>query len=192
MLDAGDVWSTALGVTFDVRNLQGEAWFQDYILQDDFFANVVTQNSSDVVTAVLEQAQAEGWSIPQTEKHLGQVFDQWMQGDLSAEDFEWFEQRMPAYRRESIARTETIRSANAGALNLGKDWGAERKFWIGTNDDRIRDDHIVARDTYTESGAIPIDDSFLIGGGEMNAPGDPSAPADQTVRCRCALGLLMD
>ena len=189
MGEAGAEWAATLGVTWDVRNLAGEAWFQDYMLQ---FASPITENSSEMVQAVLAQAQAEGWSIPQTEKRLGEVFEQWMQGDLSAEDFEWFEERMPAYRRESLARTETIRAANAGTLNLGKSWGASRKFWIGTFDDRTRDDHIIARDKYTEEGAISIDKPFIVGGNEMNAPGDPSAPAEQVVQCRCALGLLMD
>ena len=189
MGEAGAEWATTLGVTWDVRSLYGEAWFQEYVLQ---FANPITETSSEAVQAVLAQAQAEGWSIPQTEKHLGELFEQWMQGDLSAEDFEWFEQRLPAYRREMIARTETIRAANAGALNLGKSWGAAFKFWIGTFDDRTRDDHIAARDTYNERGKIPIDDPFIVGGSSMNAPGDPSAPVEQIVQCRCALGLSMD
>ena len=76
-------------------------------------------------------------------------------------------------------------------MNLGKDWGAKRKFWIGTYDDRIRDTHIAARDTYTEKNAIPMGDFFNVGGHQMNAPGDPSAP-EEGYNCRCALGLLMD
>jgi hypothetical protein len=187
MVDAGDEWAATLGITWDVRNLEGEAWFQDYMLQ---FADPITETSNGEVQALLAQAQAEGWTIPETEKRLDTLFQQWMEGDLTPEDFAWMEARMPLWRREAIARTETLRSANAGTLNLGKSWGIEKKFWIGTFDGRIRDSHIAARDTYTEQGAIPIDDDFNVGGSSMNAPHDPNAPAGEIVNCRCALGLL--
>lgn len=187
MVDAGDEWSTTLGITWDVRNLEGEAWFQEYMLE---FADPITTTSSDEVKALLAQAQAEGWTIPETEKRLDTLFQQWMEGDLTPEDFAWMEARMPAWRREAIARTETLKAANQGTLNLGKAWDVEKKFWIGTFDDRIRDTHISARDTYTEDNAIPIEDDFIVGGSSMNAPHDPTAPAGEVVLCRCALGLL--
>lgn len=189
MTQAGQEWAAALGVAWNVRPLAGEAWFQEYMLK---FAQPITQTSSDSVKAVIAQAMAEGWTIPQTDERLGLVFQQWMQGDLTAEDFKWFEQRLPPYRREAISRTESIKAASQGSLNLGKSWGARRKFWIGTADDRSRDTHSEARGKYAENKAIPIDDKFIVGGHEMNAPGDPSAPVEEIVNCRCTLGLLMD
>jgi len=189
MIEAGKEWASALGVTWDVRNLQGEQFFQEYLLT---FADPITETSAQAVKDVLAQAMAEGWTIPQTEDRLGQVFDQWMQGDLTTEDFEWFEQRLPPYRRETIARTESIRSASQGTLELGKSWSAKRKFWIATGDDRTRDSHVSAGRTYDERGAIPIDEPFIVGGVSMNAPGDPSAPVAEIANCRCTPGLLMD
>lgn len=189
MVDTGKEWATALGVQWDIRNLRGEAWFQDYALK---FAQPITQTSSDSIHAVLAQAQAEGWSIPETDKRLGQVFEQWMTGALDNGDFEWFEQRLPPYRREMISRTETIRASNAGALNLGKEWGASKKFWMGTIDGRERDTHHEATLTYSRDGAIPMDEDFIVGGVSMNAPGDPRAPVEEVVNCRCTLGLLTD
>lgn len=192
MLDAGREWANTLGITWDVRNLRGEVWFQNYTLK---FAQPITDTSSKAVQDVIAQGQAEGWTIPQFQTHLETLFDQWMKGNLSPQDFEWFEQRLPPYRRELIARTETMRSANAGTLELGKEWGVQRKAWLNTDDDRTRETHIQAGLDYGESGnpgPIPIDSEFIIGGASMNAPGDPSAPVEEIANCRCTLLLLKD
>ena len=192
MTDAGQEWAAALGVTWDVRNLAGEAWFQDYTLQ---FAQPITDTSAASVKAVLEQALAEGWTIPQTDARLKQVFDQWMQGDLSPEDFEWFEQRLPPYRRELISRTETIRASNAGAYNLSREWGAKKKAWQATYDDRTRGDHLDAMAIYGPGGAIgriPIEDDFIVGGKEMAYPGDLRGGPGQICNCRCTPLFYMD
>jgi len=184
MIDAGQEWAAALGVQWNVRNIQGEAWFQNYTLK---FAQPITDTSSAVVKDVIAQAMSEGWSIPQMQERLGLVFQQWAEGNLSPDDFEWMQARLPNYRREAIARTETIRASNAGTHELGKQWGVKFKGWLSSgNDGRTRDSHIEAGDTYGPGGEhIPLDDSFMVGGVAMLYPGDPSAPPDETVNCRC-------
>lgn len=188
MRDSGDEWAAALGVQWNVRNLRGEAWFEDYVLK---FAQPISQTSSDTIHEILAQAQAEGWTISEMQDRLGQVFEQWKAGDLSPEDFAWLEARTPPYRREMIARTETIRAANAGAHNLFREWGVARKEWLATGDGRTRDSHVEAGRAYIEGGtigSIPVDEPFVVGGYKMQYPGDASfgAPPSEFVNCRCA------
>ena len=89
-----------------------------------------------------------------------------------------------------IARTETIRSANAGADALFRQWDVERKEWVATGDDRTRDSHLIAWAQYTEGGnpgPININEFFSVGNSQLRYPGDPIGGADETIQCRCTL-----
>lgn len=179
--DTGDYWSTELGMAWDVRNLLGEQWFADYTL---VFAQPINETSSNVIQGVLAQGQAEGWSIYKMQENLGTLFDQWIQGDLSPEDFEWLEDRMPPYRRELIARTETTRLQAAGSRALYKSWDIEKKEWLATPDDRTRPSH------KTANGQIrDMDEPFKVGGFKMQQPGDMTlgAPISEAGNCRCTI-----
>jgi uncharacterized protein with gpF-like domain len=183
--DNADEWAAALGVQFDVRNIEGEAWFQDYVLK---FSQAISDTSSEVVKDVIAQAMAEGWSASQLEERLGQVFDQWMNGDLSPEDLAWLKQRMPPWRRELIARTETMRSYNTGSYNLSKSWGAQEKSWLAYIDNRTRDSHKTANNQ-----RVKIDEPFIVGGSKMLHPHDMTlgAPLDEVADCRCTVLMYM-
>lgn len=93
----------------------------------------------------------------------------------------------PAFNRKRalvIARTESTTAANFG-IQLGaesSDYVTE-KIWIATLDKRTRHSHRVAG----MSPAIRPQDSFNVGGVLMLYPGDPAAPADEVVNCRCVL-----
>lgn len=186
MIDVGKEWAQALGVAFNVRNLRAEEWFMDYVLK---FAQPINETSSGVIHDVIGQAMAEGWSPDELTKRLGSVFDQWMTGELSAEDFEWLEQRMPDFRRELIARTELTHAANAGTHSLGKEWGAKKHSWLATGDDRTRDSHRNA-----SGQSRNIDEPFNVGGYKMMYPGDTSlgAPVSEIADCRCTQLLSME
>ena len=54
---------------------------------------------------MLGQALEEGWTVSEMEDRLELLFTQYSEGDVSAEDFAWFSERMPQHRREVIART---------------------------------------------------------------------------------------
>jgi len=133
----------------------------------------------------MQQGMYDGWSIPTLQDHIGEMFDQWMQGGDTSEDWDWYDARMPAYRLEMIARTETMRASNYGNLNLMSDWGIEKKEWLATADQRTRDTHLAAWDEYSGDGAIPIDEAFIVGGAHLDYPGDPSGPPEETINCRC-------
>lgn len=175
--DQGNRWANELGLQFDVENLFARDWFNDYTL---VFSQQINETTKNTIAAMTAQAQAEGWSIPVMQDRLEQVFAQFMDGDLTSEDFDWFADRMPAYRRELIARTETTRSSNYGVHEIFKEWNVREQEWLATLDDRVRDDHLAAN-----GQVVGIDETFNVGGVAMRFPGDPNAPIEQTAACRC-------
>ncbi len=182
--NAGE-WAAALGVQFDVRNIEAEAWFQDYVLQ---FSQAISDTSAETVKDIIAQAVAEGWSASELENRLGQVCEQWMNGELTPEDLAWLKQRMPAWRRELIARTETMRSYNTGYYNLGTKWGAREKSWISTLDSRVRPSHAAAN-----GQRVKVNEPFIVGDSRMLHPHDMTlgAPLSEVADCRCSVLMYM-
>lgn len=177
--DAAKDWAVELGMAFDVRNLMGEKFLREYVLN---FADPISQTSVETVRDILSQAQAEGWSIPQGQSSLETLFRQWTHGDVSSEDWDFATSRLPAYRTEMIMRTETIRSYAAGSEAIYAEAGVEEHEWLATQDDRVRDSHAQA-----DGQVKPIDEPFDVGGYKMLYPGDASlgASPDEFVNCRC-------
>jgi uncharacterized protein with gpF-like domain len=178
--DSGKFWSAKLGMEFDVRNWRGEEWFDNYVLK---FAQPINQTTSDTIHDILAQGQAEGWSHQTMQSHLEDVFKQWMDGDLDADTFDWLTSRMPSYRIEMIARTETMHSASAGTNGLFNEWGVKKRSWLTAIDGRQRPTHEAA------NGQVKgIDEPFEVGDSEMMYPLDDSLGADvsEIVNCRCA------
>lgn len=182
--EQGKRWAADLGMSFDVRNFFAEAWFDKYTL---VFAQQINATTLDTLGTVFQQAQSEGWSVPEMQKHLTTLFDQWAQGAATPEDFAWYTSRMPPYRTEMIARTETIRSSNAGTQELFQEWGVKEHEWLSTKDDRTRPDHLEA-----DGQAVGIDQPFSVGGEMLMYPGDPSGSAGNTINCRCTVLPVME
>ena len=91
-----------------------------------------------------------------------------------------------AARALTIARTETTRSVNAGALVAyagAADSGIDMKVeWLTARDDAVRDSH-VAMDGQT----IMVGGSFTSGdGGSGAGPGQLGSGADD-INCRCTV-----
>lgn len=89
-------------------------------------------------------------------------------------------------RARRIAVTEATRAFNAGTLAAAQALtGPDRplvKQWLTRNDERVRPTHRNA------NGQIQLlDDPFDVGGTPMLYPGDPTAPANETVNCRCVM-----
>ena len=188
--DQVERWSNELGLAFDVENLFARDWFNQYTLE---FAQEVSNTTKEAIAQMVAQAQAEGWTIPNMQSNLETLFRQYMAGDLSSDDFAWFEARMPAHRRELIARDQTLRSSNAGVYEQLKEWRVSRKEWLGTPDERIRDSHADAWSRYQEGGdpgPIPMNEPFILDDGSMMMfPGDPGmgAALEQIIQCRCTM-----
>ncbi len=86
-------------------------------------------------------------------------------------------------RAVMIARTETHMATTTGTYLTYEAAGIEKKEWLTTIDGREREWH------ETMNGQIRnIDEPFTSGqGNELMYPGDPSAPANEVINCRCAL-----
>jgi HK97 family phage portal protein len=89
-------------------------------------------------------------------------------------------------RAETIAQTETNIAVNSGRFAGMEQAGVERKGWLSSDLETTRETHHEAGRRYgTEETAIPLDDTFLVGGEQMMFPGDPSASAGNVINCRC-------
>ncbi|MFD8509700.1 phage minor head protein [Streptomyces antimycoticus] len=91
-------------------------------------------------------------------------------------------------RQERIARTEASRAWNSSTLAAAQDLsGPDRplvKQWRTRGDSRVRHSH-----DRVDGQLRLLDEPFRVGGHDMMHPGDPTAPADETVNCRCVLRL---
>lgn len=180
VIDQGERWSVALGMQFDVQNLQARDWFNRYALKFAQEPSVTTRNA---IARIAEQAQAQGWSIPQTQKQIDALFDAYQtNAQPSDPDFEWVDKRRPPYRTEMIARSETIRASNAGSIEIFRDWGVEKKEWLATQDDRTRPEHLAAN-----GQVVGVDAAFEVGGEYLTYPGDPAGSPANTIQCRCTV-----
>ena len=87
------------------------------------------------------------------------------------------------WKARRIARTEITRAANAASLAQMVHSGYEgEKVWSSNTDARVRPAHLEANEQ-----SRPLLATFDVGGFPMSYPGDPTAPADLTVNCRCDL-----
>jgi len=91
-----------------------------------------------------------------------------------------------SYRAATIARTETHTASNIGAMAAAQATGLNlKKEWLAAEDDRTREDHAEA-----DGQIVGLNETFTVGGVEMMEPGDPSAPPEQTINCRCVLAFI--
>ena len=92
---------------------------------------------------------------------------------------------------ETIARTEVIGALNGGAILGAQQSGVPaKKTWIAALDQRTRDTHIDAHETY-QANPIDLNDDFLVGGGAGLAPGQIGLP-EEDINCRCTVGWSVD
>lgn len=86
-------------------------------------------------------------------------------------------------RAERVARTEVVGASNAGALEQMEVAELEAtKEWLATNDQRTRVTH---RDV--DGQVVDLNENFIVGGFPMSRPGDPIAPVQELVNCRCTM-----
>lgn len=135
--------------------------------------NAVGDRLSAEATQSLAEGVAAGETLDQLKDRMTKLFD-----DTGTQ--------LGPTRAQRIAMTEATRAFNAGTLAAAQSLtGPERplvKQWITRNDERVRMAH---RDA---NGQLQLlDDPFDVGGVPMQYPGDPTAPADLTINCRCIM-----
>ncbi len=115
---------------------------------------------------------------------------------LSAEQIERmtarYRERYVKYRSEVIARTEALRAVHVGqdeAMHQAVDDGlidreSMERTWITSRDGRERESHALLN-----GQKRGLDETFPGLAGELRYPGDPNAPAAETIQCRCGLAI---
>ena len=85
-------------------------------------------------------------------------------------------------RRRNIAEHEAQTAYNAGTYFAAKQVGAVSKKWMTRKDSKVRPEHI------SLSGkSVPLTEPFVVDGIKIRFPGDPVAPPNMTINCRCIL-----
>lgn len=87
------------------------------------------------------------------------------------------------YQALRIVRTESVRASNAGRVAAANNAPFETtKEWVSTEDKRTRDTHRALQGIIRE-----MDEDFKE---NLAQPGDPRAPARETICCRCVLAIV--
>ena len=97
-----------------------------------------------------------------------------------------YRERYVGYRARVIARTESLRAVHEGteemyqqAIESGDlDAGDLTRTWVTAADERVRSSHASLNGEQRAVGQP---------WGNLRYPGDPTAPAEETVQCRCVL-----
>lgn len=92
--------------------------------------------------------------------------------------------RGTAPRADMIARTEVISVSNAGTKEAYRQSGIVRqKEWLSSKDARVRDTH-----QFLDGQIRALEKMFLSSSGaQLDYPGDPNAPPEERINCRCTL-----
>jgi hypothetical protein len=175
---------------FEAQEFLEQDWFLNYRMT---FVDPISATSEREIAALMQDAAANGWSVPRMQENLGVLFEQWIDGTavasmaaMTEEQRErlWFAtNRLPPWRSEIIARTEMIRASNATSLNLYSSWGVQEKEWFATPDPiRTRETHQVGAAFGQEPLVASIGEPFIIGGSPLMFPGDPGGPLSETAQ----------
>lgn len=168
------------GIKFTELKARGAMGFSEHMAQliAEYFrmdilntSEGITQTTRDLIKQVFTDAYKLGLGINEIVKKLENT-------------------ELSKIRARMIARTETVRAANRGALMVAKDTGLLlNKQWLATKDSRTRDDH-----REVDGHQVGRDDYFIVGGFEMLVPGDagghdgrPLVSPSEYVNCRCSV-----
>lgn len=130
-------------------------------------AGQVTQTTFDQIQQALADGYQQGESIQQLATRIRHVFD------------------VARSRAQTIARTEIPAAMNQASLEFANSRPAgtvAHKEWLAVHDQRTRMTHRVA-----DGQKQPVFMPFAVGGTLMMHPGDPTAPPDETISCRCTM-----
>jgi hypothetical protein len=102
-----------------------------------------------------------------------------------------YRKRLIAQRANTIAQTESMGAVSSGADHAWQQAVASsglpaqnfKRFWISTNDNRTRPDHVAI--PHLNADGVGMNEPFRYPGGTIMRPHDPNAPAKEVVNCRC-------
>jgi len=125
------------------------------------FAHEVNSTTKSKLRKTLSEGVKEGEGVKELSERVSEVF-----------------RIRRGAETERIARTEVLSASNEADLESYIQSGVvEKKEWLATLDDRVRPWH-----AEMDGEVAKVGEKFSNG---MMFPGDPSAPADDTINCRC-------
>lgn len=114
--EQAEVIATEFGMSFDLTNPATQRFLEEYTFK---FAEKMGQTSVEEIRELVMRSDAEGWTVTELQRQLQDKFTDW--SDI---------------RAETVARSETIRSANAGSKEGYRQSGIKAVRWITFPDDR--------------------------------------------------------
>lgn len=163
-----------LDSTFDVTNDRFNTWVDTNGLSKSKDMNDTTLTA---LKKALQKAVSESVSSGDSSDLVKQILA----------DSDGVYDEMTTTRAKAIARTEAGSTVNYGQQETYKAEGVQSKEWMAVQDDRTRDDHADA-----DGQVVKMDDSFNVGGEDMDYPGDPDGSAENVINCRCTLLPVLD
>lgn len=131
----------------------------------------ITRTQKDIIALKVARSIDEGMAIPKI---------------ADAIDDMYLEQIIPN-RSTVIARTEVIKSSNAGQHTAAQATGLPVvRDWLATRDGRARQAHLDAERNPANKG-VPLDGTFEVGGENLRFPGDPMGSPGNIIQCRCTV-----
>ena len=161
---------------------------------DDYFMRQVVQavetagmmGVDDEGKRILLVTEMSNTTVKEVNHIISAAFEEGQSIQTTAATIQASIKHMTNVRAMMIARTETIRASNIGALAGADMTGLKlKKEWISTLDDRSRADHEAA-----DGQVVAKDDPFDVGGENLQYPADASGSARNTINCRCTLAFI--
>jgi hypothetical protein len=131
----------------------------------------ITETTRQAIYAAIQKGVVEGEGATELAGHINDIFD-----------------TADSVRAAMIARTETVGSLNQAAQAYAAklpDGTVGSHAWLSLHDDRVRPTHAIA-----DGQTVPVSRPFYVGGWPMLFPGDPAAPPDEVINCRCSQAFL--
>uniref|UniRef100_A0A6H1ZUN6 Putative portal protein n=1 Tax=viral metagenome TaxID=1070528 RepID=A0A6H1ZUN6_9ZZZZ len=148
----GEAAAAELGITFDVTNPKVVKWIKE---RGGMLIKSISDTTLEKLKKTLAEGIANGESIPNLADRIGIVYDE-----------------AKGSRAVLIARTETITASNSGSYQAYKQSDVvEKKEWLATMDDRVRDEHAAMN-----GEVVDLDKPFSNG---LMFPSEPN--------CRCTI-----
>jgi len=148
-------------VDFDFSNPRATAFLR---AQEQQFAEFVNETTWDKLRNSLADGLEAGESVDNLAERVRQIFD-----------------NATTNRAYAIARTEVIGATNAGTHMTFEESGVvEKKSWLSSRDSNVRPSHQAA-----DGQVVGLNEPFNVGGYALMFPGDPNAPPEERIQCRC-------
>lgn len=159
------------------------------------------QQAVDNYRRLLTQGRAEALARELRDRRFDPTIGRAVRGEIELTDAQInrmvgrYRERFLQYRAETIARTESLRAVNEGTREMYEQAFEDgvlrpdevKRTWVTAGDERVRTSHV-----FLDGQSRAPDEPFESGIAQLMFPGDPSAPPEETVNCRCALATRLE